>query len=205
MTPQPTGIDVYTRYQRVTDWEKVRAAGHTFCYVKAADGLEPRDTANYGRDGTAAGIAMGGYLYAEPGDAVKQAECLVQQASQAGLTRLAPALDLEAPPFAANSDTVDFVVAFLGRIGQLGHQPCLYGSNDLLSGILDQVKKRVSRFRVWVARYGASPPTVDFDLWQYSENGQVDGILVPESSQPASVDLNQCGALGLPYNDGGQR
>jgi len=186
------GIDVFTKYQNVTDWYAVRNAGYEFCYVKVSDGTETRDDDGYGPAGRAAGLAMGAYHYAETGDPVAQANLLVDRAVAAGLTDLAPALDLESP-FTPDQAAIDFAIAFLGQVRARGHTPCLYGNNNMLSTVLAPAKAAVPETRVWVARYGAGP-TVAYDVWQWSSSGSVPGI------SAGAVDLNRG---TIPTNSGG--
>jgi GH25 family lysozyme M1 (1,4-beta-N-acetylmuramidase) len=177
------GIDVYTRYQSVTDWHAVRNAGYEFCYVKVSDGDENRDDNGYGPAGRAAGLAMGGYHYAQFGDPVAQANRLVDRVAAAGLTDLAPALDLESP-FTPGQAAIDFTVAFLRQVRDRGQRPCLYGNNSMLSTVLGPAKAAVPEAAIWAARYGAAP-TVPYDVWQWSSSGSVPGI------SASAVDLNR--------------
>src|SRR6187399_906752 len=114
------GIDVFTKYQDVRDWRAVQGAGYQFCYVKVSDGEEDRPDNGYGPAGRSAGLAMGAYHYAQFGDPVAQANRLVHRAVAAGLTDLAPALDLE-DPFGPDQTAIDFAIAFLRRVAELGH------------------------------------------------------------------------------------
>jgi len=181
------GIDVYVAYQNVRDWTAVRRAGYEFCYVKVGDGTSTRATNGYGPKGRGAGLAMGAYWYAQPGDPVRQADMLCDRAVGEGLADLGPALDLESP-FSPNATAVDFAQRFLDRVKARGHVPCLYGNNSMLSYVLPRI--RVAGLKVWVARYGANP-TVGYDVWQWSDKGTVSGI------SAGSVDLNRG---GIPYN-----
>src|SRR2546421_3620377 len=88
------GIDIYTKYQQVTDWRAVRNGGYEFAYVKVSDGDSNRDDGGYGPAGRRAGLAMGAYHYAQPGDPIAQANRLVDRAQAAGLLDLAPALEI---------------------------------------------------------------------------------------------------------------
>jgi GH25 family lysozyme M1 (1,4-beta-N-acetylmuramidase) len=182
------GLDVFTAYQTVTDWRAVRAAGFEFCYVKVSDGTTIRDDGGYGSAARAAGVATGGYHYGQPGNAVAQANLLCDRVEAAHLTDLAPALDLESP-FQPSGQAAQFAVAFLRQVTERGHRPCLYANNAMLSVILPAVRTAVPSVLVWAARYGANP-TVDHDVWQYSDAGRVPGVR-------GTVDLNQ-GAI--PFN-----
>ncbi|MEU0797186.1 glycoside hydrolase family 25 protein [Amycolatopsis sp. NPDC005961] len=183
------GIDLYVKYQSVTDWSKVRAAGKTFCYVKVSDGTTAKPTNGWGPAGRAAGLAMGAYHYAQPGDPVAQADLLIAQASANSLTDLGPALDLEAP-FVPGVTAANFAIAFLRRIRDRGFLPVLYGSDSMLSYVAPQVRAAVPETWIWVARYGANPKT-PWKTWQYSSSGSVPGVTA------SAVDLN---TGSIPFN-----
>lgn len=178
----PNGIDVYTRYQNVHDWHAVRRAGYEFAYVKVSDGTSSRADGGYGPAGRAAGVAMGAYHYAQFGDPVRQADLLCDRAIQAGLTDLAPALDLE-DPFTPNATAVDFSIRFLRRVRERGFRPCLYANNSMMKTVQAPVRAAVPETYMWVARYGANP-TVPYDVWQHTSSGHVPGI------SASAVDLN---------------
>ena len=175
------GIDVYTRYQTVTDWHAVRQVGYEFAYVKVSDGNENKPDNGWGAQGRSAGLAMGAYHYAQPGDPVAQANRLCDRAIQAGLTDLAPALDLESP-FTPNQVAIDFAVAFVRQVKARGFRPCLYASDSMMRTVQAPVRAAVPETYMWVARYGAKP-SVAYDVWQHSSTGRVPGI-------SGSVDLD---------------
>jgi GH25 family lysozyme M1 (1,4-beta-N-acetylmuramidase) len=198
----PDGIDVFTAYQQVADWAAVRRAGYEFAYVKVSDGTEDRPDNGYGPAGRAAGVAMGAYHYAEPGDPVAQADRLVGRATAAGLLDLAPALDIE-DPFTPGAAAVAFAVAFLERVRELGHRPALYGNNAMLSVVRAPVLAAVPETLIWAARYGATP-TVSYDTWQWSDSGHVPGITgavdlnrgaIPYDSRPASPAVSSSSVI----------
>ncbi len=184
------GIDVFTAYQTVTDWHSVRGAGIEFAYVKVSDGDEDRADNGWGPAGRAAGIAMGAYHYAQPGDPVAQANRLCDRAIQVGMTDLAPALDLESP-FTPGQPAIDFAVAFVRQVRARGLRPCLYANDNMMRTVRGPVKAAVPETWIWVARYGANP-SVQYDLWQYSSSGHIPGI------SASSVDLDQG---TIPHND----
>jgi len=142
--------------------------------VKVADGYGSRDDGGYGSQGRSAGMKMGGYLFAQPGNAVTQANLLCDRVEAARLTDLAPALDLESP-FQPNGQAAQFAIAFLLQVAARGHRPCLYANNAMLSAVLAAVRAAVPGVVVWAARYGANP-TVAYDVWQHSDAGSVPGV-----------------------------
>lgn len=183
------GIDVYTAYQAVHDWAAVRGAGYKFVYVKLTDGMATRSEGGYTAGARAAGIAPGGYHYAQPGDPRAQADFFTTRCEYFHATELAPALDLESP-FVPGPAAVNFAVAFCRRIRERGHRPALYANNSMMRVVAPAVLAAVPSTLIWVARYGAEP-TVRYDVWQHSQAGRVPGI------SATSVDLDT-GAI--PYN-----
>src|SRR2546423_11021275 len=184
------GIDVYTKFQAVTNWNSVRQAGKEFCYVKVSDGTSARPTNGYGPAGRSAGVLMGAYHYAQFGDATAQANLLCDRVVAEKLYDLAPALDLESP-FTANQAAVDFSIAFLNRVKARGHRPAMYANQALLSTLIsgisirDRIKRAVPDAWIWCAKYSTNPPSVGHDVWQYTSGGTVPGI------SASAVDLNK--------------
>lgn len=182
------GIDVYSAYQTVHNWRSVRNAGYEFCYVKLSDGVSPRNEAGYIGGGKRAGIKMGGYHYAQFGNATTQANYFINRCERYGALDLAPALDLEAP-FVANQTAINFAVEFCRQVKRRGHRPCLYANNSMMKTVRGPVLAAVPDTIIWVARYGANP-SVGWSVWQHSQSGHVPGI------SASSVDLNT-GAIPL--------
>lgn len=183
------GIDVYVAYQNVTDWGAVKRAGYDFCYVKVGDGTSVKPTDGYGPKGRGAGLAMGAYWYAQPGDPVRQANMLCDRAMSEGLADLGPALDLEAP-FTPGPAAVAFAVAFCRQVAARGFRPTLYANDSMMSAIRPAVKAAVPGAFIWVARYGRTPAN-PYDVWQWSDAGHPPGIAA------SAVDLDRG---PIPYN-----
>jgi hypothetical protein len=64
---QVLGVDVYSG-QGVINWSQVLAAGYTFAYAKATEGIGYTDSQylNYAVNGVNAGVKMGAYHFARP-------------------------------------------------------------------------------------------------------------------------------------------
>jgi GH25 family lysozyme M1 (1,4-beta-N-acetylmuramidase) len=183
------GVDLYGLYNKVTDWNAVRAAGIEFAWVKLSDGNTNREDYGYIAGGSRVGIVMGGYHYAQPGDPIAQANRLIDRCAAYGALGLAPALDLE-DPFVPGAAAIDFSVRFLNQIVARGHVPCLYANNSMLSGVLGPVSAAVPGLKVWGARYGAGL-TVPVDVHQYTSTGRVPGISGDVDRNRGSVLLNR--------------
>lgn len=183
------GVDLYGLYNKVTDWNAVRAAGIEFAWIKLSDGNTNRDDYGYVAAGRSVGIVMGGYHYAQPGDPIAQANRLIDRCSAYGALDLAPALDLE-DPFVPGAAAIDFSIRFLNHVAARGHVPCLYANNSMLNGVLGPVRAAVPGLKVWGARYGANL-TVPHDVHQYTSTGRVSGITGDVDRNRGSLLLNR--------------
>lgn len=176
------GIDVYSKYQTVTDWGAVRRSGRDFVFMKMTDGMTTRDTGNWVAQARAAGLAVGAYGYAQPGSAADQYDFLLRTARARGAVDLSPALDLEAP-FVPGATATQFAIAWLRRAVESGQIPVFYASDSFMSYVLAAVRSAVPTVWPWIARYGARPKN-SFRTWQHSSSGAVPGI------KAGGVDLN---------------
>lgn len=180
------GLDVYGRYNSVTNWGSVNGA-KDFVYVKVTDGTTTVNglgrTYDYGYVGLAraSGLPAGGYHYAQFGDPVAQANLFIDRCIALGAIDLAPMLDLESP-FVANQAAIDFAIAFCKRIIARGHKPALYANDSMMRTIRAPFKVAVPNSYIVVARYGANP-TVPYDDWQFTSSGTCPGVV-------GSVDLD---------------
>lgn len=176
----PEGIDIYSKYQTVTDWSKVRAADITWCYQKVSDGIGVRTPQTVGA-ARSAGVLQGGYHFSQVGSPVDQANLLVNRCELYGLTDLNPCLDMEDNPPGSGVANIpahqkaDFVIAFGRQVMKRGHGFTLYANNSDWGFFGAKVMAALpSTFR-WVARYGANP-TVGWDAHQYTSSGSCPGI-----------------------------
>ena len=72
--------------------------------------------------------------------------------------------------------------AFCGAVEDAGYEPMLYFTRYL--GYRKYILRNLADYGFWYAEYEDRPRIAfDFDMWQYSETGQVDGI-------DGNVDLN---------------
>lgn len=176
----PEGIDIYSRFQTVTDWKKVRAADVTWCYQKVSDGKSTR-TVQTPRLGSAAGVLQGGYHFSQVGSPVDQANLLVNLCESLGLIDLNPCLDMEDNPSGSASPNIpvsqkaDFIIAFGRQVMSRGHGFTLYANHSDWTLFGPKVLSALPQTFRWVARYGANP-TVGWDAHQYTDAGACPGI-----------------------------
>lgn len=174
------GIDIYSAYQTVTDWNKVRAADIDWCYQKVSDGFTTRTPQSVSA-GKSAGVAQGGYHFSQVGSPVDQANLLLSQCRKYGTLDLNPCLDLEdnpptsGKPNIPDNEKADWAVFFGRTVFDSGNGFTLYANNSDWQLIQAKLMAALpSTFR-WVARYGAAP-TVIYDAWQYTSTGSCPGI-----------------------------
>lgn len=197
------GLDVYGRYNNVTNWGSVNGA-KDFVWIKVSDGTTLTNalgvTYDYGyaAPSRTAGLPGGGYHYAQFGDPVAQADLFINRCVSLGLVDIAPMLDLESP-FVANQTAIDFAIAFCRRVIQRGHKPALYANNSMMLTIRVPFLAAVPTAYIVVARYGASP-TVSYHTWQFTSSGNCPGVAglvdldtgtLPWNSRPAGGKKQQ--------------
>lgn len=93
------GIDLYARYNLVTDWHAVYASGVREVFVKLSDGAGPAAVRGdgYVAAARAVGMKVGGYHYMQPSPSPEaQADVFVAELRRLKALDIAPALDLEA-------------------------------------------------------------------------------------------------------------
>ncbi len=180
------GIDV-SHHQGAIDWKKVAGDDVAFAYLKATEGGDFRDRAfarNW-REARDAGIAVGAYhffTFCRPG-ADQAANFLAVVPVEAD--ELQPAVDLEfggncgrTPDGATMRRELD---AFLAPVEQAYGKPALlYVTPEFLGAYRKQLPTRA----LWRRSILRTPDgTAPWQVWQYHNRGDVDGIVGP-------VDLN---------------
>lgn len=187
------GIDIYQKYQTVTDWAKVKGSGVTFVYIKGTDGggLAPVRADTYVKGVKGIGLPVGLYHYAELTPSPEaQADVLTAEVRRLGASGMPPALDLESP-FAPNSAARAFAQRFLNRLRANGFSTVvLYANTSMLTGI-NADTLGVPGVKIWAANYGANDGTRHtysykghVDIHQYTSAGRVPGIT-------GSIDMNE--------------
>jgi lysozyme len=187
------GIDV-SRYQGNIDWKRVRADGKSFAFIKASQGqsyVDPTFITN-AKGVQAAGILLGAYHFVDATsvDAAKAearhfAEVL-DRAGGAGALDFPPVMDYENNPGGFSSAAIhEVAMAFLTEFERVScRKPMVYTGNAFAA----HFKAPLGAYKLWIARYSTLVPSdttvwKQWDFWQYSDNGCVEGIQGP-------VDLN---------------
>ena len=191
------GIDV-SEFQGVIDWERVKADGVTFVYVRA--GYRGYGNGKLKEDGMvrqnvtgalSVGLDVGVYFYSQAvseAEGTEEAEFVLKTIEGLDIT-LPIAIDLEESE-AADARTKNLswdertmiAAAFSERILREGLTPMVYANRTAHETQLNATY--FPKARIWYAYYSYPlKKRVSFDIWQYDQHGHVDGI-EPE------VDLN---------------
>ncbi len=188
------GVDVST-YSENIDWERVRRQGIGFAIVRTG-GRGWSSGSIYGdvrcegflRGARKAGVKTGVYFYStaiNEGEAVQEADAVLRVLKGRALD-LPVYVDVERSGEypRGRADTLSAAArsriasAFCERIRSAGYEAGVYsGRYYYMTSLLPEA---LSRYSIWIAHYTEDrlPPSYKrfFDLWQYTESGNVDGI-----------------------------
>ncbi len=179
------GIDV-SEFQGEIDWRRVKESRQVdFAILRAgfAYGDEVTKDSQYDayvRGAVDENIPIGAYLYAvpfTPQQARRQAEYLLELTKDTPLEYpLVMDLEDESLRRLSKRELTRIIDAFLETIRDAGKEPMLYTDLDFALEVLERDVLR--KWDVWIADYNDTAPRTDFEyeIWQFSDNGRVDGI-----------------------------
>jgi lysozyme len=200
------GIDV-SRFQGTIDWPTVAGSGIRFAFVQASRGNgtdcavrpehcgpDPFYSINYA-NAKAVGIRVGPYhrafasgatLAEARADAVSEADVYLATVGTLVPGDLLPALDVETPFTGLTPKRLrTWVRVWLKRVrARLGVKPMIYTNATSWGATGDTREFAKARYRLWVAEWGVSKPSVParnwagrgHSVWQYTSSGAVPGI-----------------------------
>jgi len=181
------GLDC-SHHQGTIDFAKVKAAGASFVFIKATEGLDFVDPnfTQYWQAAKDAGIPRGVYHFFHPQDDLQSQIdffCKTVGALEAG--DLPPVLDIEVPAEWTGFTVAQRVQMILGWLqgveAKLGVQPIIYINNTMANTVLSNPAAFKS-YVLWIAFYTSlSIPVIPlpwtvWTFWQYTETGTIDGV-----------------------------
>ncbi|MCR4739600.1 MAG: glycoside hydrolase family 25 protein [Lachnospiraceae bacterium] len=192
------GIDV-SRYQNTINWEKVKAAGAEFAFIRigfrgyGTEGslnLDDRFKRNI-EEAKKAGIDVGVYFFAQAvneEEAREEAEFVIKNLEGYELDLPVvydPESILDAEARTDNVTGEQFTKnteVFCSVIKEAGYSPMIYC--NMLWEAYELDLEKLSEYPVWYADYEYYPQTPYlYEYWQYSNEGRIDGI-------SGGIDLN---------------
>ena len=175
------GIDV-SEFQGNINWGAVKGAGNDFAIARVSDGtyMDPKFDQNWSGMKNA-GMVRGVYQFFEPGgDPIVQANIVISKVGVLGAGDLPATADVEvsggqsAATIAARLQIwVDHVTAGTGKA------PMIYTAPGFWNGSVASTS--FGNLPLWGANWGVSCPTLasgwsNWKVWQYADNGNVNGI-----------------------------
>ena len=184
------GIDV-SKWNGKINWQKVKDAGIDFAIIREGYGkkdpsqIDKRFKENL-NGAKKVGIHAGIYHYSYAGsveDAIDEARFCLENIQGYGL-EYPIVIDLEDKEQLKlnNRQRTDIVKAFCGEIEQNGYYAMFYCNLNWLNNYLIK-DELLAKYDLWLAEWGKDNPSSACGLWQYSSEGNVDGII-------GHVDLN---------------
>lgn len=195
------GIDI-SKWQGRIDWQKVKADGIDYAFIQVgfrgygSSGLLSDATKDpyfdYNMENAInAGIKVGVYVFSQAtteAEAIEEAEYILDAIGTYKIS-MPLVLDYEY----ASTETglggrlynaklskaaaTKVCMAFCKEIAAAGFTPMIYANKSMLSDQLDAKQISNAGYRIWLANYTKNTTySGDFDFWQYSEKGKVDGI-----------------------------
>ena len=200
--PSYVGVDV-SSYQGEIDWQKVKAAGVDFAIIRVGfrgyseGGLYEDSMFRQNIEGAlAAGLEVGAYFFSQavtPQEAREEARYTLELLKGYELTY--PVVfdwERQGAEDSRTRDTdgqtqTDCAVAFCQEVEAMGYQPMVYFSPSKAYSELNL--EALLDWPFWLAHYTqdwqATTFRYHFAMWQYTCEGEVDGI-------PTPVDLDLC-------------
>lgn len=191
------GIDV-SKYQGKIEWDKVKADGVEFAIIRL--GIRGYESGKIVldeyfdrnmREANEAGVLTGVYFFTQAvneEEAIEEAQFVIEHLQDYDVT-CPVVLDIEKIEGAkgranglTSEERTDVAIAFCETIKEAGYTPMIYGNIKCFGKMLDMT--RLEEYQKWFAFYDEYlyfPYRVD--MWQYTENGSVDGI-------KGNVDMN---------------
>ncbi len=191
------GIDV-SKYQGDIDWGKVKNDGIEFAILRGGyrgsqNGeimLDEKFLENI-QHATDVGIKVGIYFFSQAiseAEAIEEANFLLEHTKEYTIT-YPFVFDME--EFGAEENRIDILTieermaitrAFCDTIQESGKKAMIYGGNSWFFNRLQP--NEIQHYDLWLAEYSGEPSyPYEFQIWQYSDAGIVDGIAT-------KVDLN---------------
>lgn len=202
------GVDLYQKYNLVTDWHLVAREVRTV-YVKLTDGGGPAAIRgdDYVAGARAAGMQVGGYHFMQPTPSPeKQADVFAAELRRLKAFDIAPALDLEAASIPAGQ-RADLAGRFLRRLQSTlnVHRVGLYASASWLAALRPSTWG-ISGLIVWDAQYGVNDgrehamttPVGHVDVHQYTSTGRVPGISGAVDLDDILTDITETAPVSPP-------
>ena len=182
-------IDVST-WQGSIDFNKVKSAGYNYVIIRAGYGKEKSQKdnmfeTNY-KNAKSAGLKVGAYWFSyamSPSTATAEADACLS-CIKGKKFELPVYYDMEYQPAmsTSNSNYTKMAVNFCNKLKSNGFKSGVYSSASVYDYLLNRKTLKNNGISIWNAEWYIKP-SITCDVWQYSDNGRINGI-------STNVDLN---------------
>lgn len=178
------------------DWARAAADGVSFAMIRLGYHNDPDPYYDENMQGALAqGIRTGVFLYTQAADvetAKEEARFVLDRIKDYPVS-YPVAYDVESQYLLDMGKTpeelADQVNAFCQVIAEAGYRPIVYGNNEWLTTHIDTAR---IPYDIWYARYETSVNEYsNRTIWQYTQNGTVDGITGAVCIEIAFADYTQ--------------
>lgn len=180
------GIDV-SSFQGNIDWTKVKNAGYQFAIIRLGigDNITSQDDMKikeYIKGCQDNGIHYGFYLvsYAKRLSGNESVESEIEHTKRLieGTSPFCIFYDMEIDStiYLGKETLTSFAIKYCDYFENLGYQVGVYANKNWFTNYLDYNKLKNNGYKIWLAHYGIEKPSLECDLWQYTDKGNIDGI-----------------------------
>jgi GH25 family lysozyme M1 (1,4-beta-N-acetylmuramidase) len=206
---QPEGVDV-SHHNGAIHWDRVRNAGISFAVIKTTEGttfVDGKAQTNLAGCRKAGIVPAMYHFYRHDVDPINQATHFLQNIGARAAGDLPPVVDIEGPGDGAGAITYS-TTEVVHRIGlfsdavrsAIGIAPMIYTYPAAWSEVTSNSNAFSATNPLWIASYKSGAPKrtgswTTYTLWQYTDNGMVDGIDGPVDRNRFNGD--EAGLRGL--------
>ena len=175
-------IDVST-WQGSIDFNKVKSAGYNYVIIRAGYGKEKSQKdnmfeTNY-KNAKSAGLKVGAYWFSyamSPSTATAEADACLS-CIKGKKFELPVYYDMEYQPAmsTSNSNYTKMAVNFCNKLKSNGFKSGVYSSASVYDYLLNRTTLKNNGISIWNAEW-YTKPSITCDVWQYSDNGRINGI-----------------------------
>jgi len=175
-------IDVST-WQGSIDFNKVKSAGYNYVIIRAGYGKEKSQKdnmfeTNY-KKAKSAGLKVGAYWFSyamSPSTATAEADACLS-CIKGKKFELPVYYDMEYQPAmsTSNSNYTKMAVNFCNKLKSNGFKSGVYSSASVYDYLLNRTTLKNNGISIWNAEW-YTKPSITCDVWQYSDNGRINGI-----------------------------
>lgn len=180
------GIDV-SHFQGTIDWSKVKKAGYEFAILRLGlgDNITSQDDNKIKENIKGCennSIPYGFYFvtYAKRTTGSESVESEIEHTKRLieGTKPFAIFYDMEVESTSSlGKDTLtNFAIKYCDYFKNLGYTVGVYANKNWFTNYLDYTKLKNKGYKIWLAHYNIDKPSLECDIWQYSDKGNVDGI-----------------------------